>query len=166
MNLVENALKNGELHKLLSGQNGYFIEDKDFPNEPTDYYIVWQQHILPYIVNNPNEIPTFNREINQALNLLLNQRSDENLGIYSFFSNMTIFYMFNMKQKISGINMSFDTAKICKVLSLQKEELIKNKKWSGAEWNAANRGLGLWGSLQSCSESIRKNGGSDFSSCL
>lgn len=139
------ALQKAELTQFLAGKGEYFIENREYPDEPTSFANMWKTQIIPFAKDPNND---FSSELNQSLKDLLNYTEDPNLGLYVFISHLVQYYYFVREGRVSSslIDITGIIPEIQDVLSRRKSLLKGDKRWSGAEWNdLGNSGQGLLG---------------------
>jgi len=139
MKMIEEAIKKGELHLFLIGKGEYKCHGRsDYP-DPTDYLACWEKEIIPYF-NENNSIESVLRLYNSII-MLFDYANDINLGLYSIAAHIE---WCNYFEKGKKIQFSLDWKSIAEKLKLaveiNKERLIADKRWAGAEWNS-NQGL-------------------------
>jgi len=134
MEFLKKALHNNELTDLLVGKGDYFFEDHDYPMQPTLFSHVWETQIIPYQNELKTQLPF---ELMVSLKELLDYKEDINLGLYVFLAvAKEYFYYLNIEKKLT-FTLDFNQLipEVKKVLSVNKESLMKDKRWAGADWN-------------------------------
>ena len=136
MNMIEDVIKKGDLHLFLVGDGVYKCHGRsDYP-DPTDFLACWEEEIIPYF-NKNNSIESV-MVLYDAIIMLFNYTKDVNLGLYSIASHIEWDYYF---EKENLIRFSLDWKSIAQKLELaaeiNKERLIADTRWAGAEWNSS-----------------------------
>ena len=142
------ALENDELDMFLAGEGVYCFPSRDF-EEPNSYSIQdsWNHWIMPFVYE--DEIEDFNYKFCKALIKILEEDPDKNKALYIATSNIENYYYevdwyrnrLNRNVKIKP-EINEVIPKIRQMLLDNKENLKKDKRWAGADWNA--EGGGLW----------------------
>jgi hypothetical protein len=151
MEKIKKAIESDELDLFLMGIGNYHVSGWSDLDEPDDYDKCWNTEIIPY-VNSYGDAFWF--ESKRSIHKLLSYEPDANLGIYSALMFFNWYYFFKSQGQISfQIDLTEFIAPVKEKLKKRKPELIKDKRWSGVEWNSKN---GLWGSAIRITKFIRE----------
>lgn len=158
------SVKENEVHLFLLGEGQYHRDVlRDSFEEPTNYLHQWKNEIEPIL--NSDDSKNFVNELLRALKELTNYAPDVNLGLYTIFRHLVIyFYFLNISKTITEkLDLSELIALLRESVKKNKESLIDDKRWSGSPGNKLNQGLGLYGIILHHADEIKnKWGGPDL----
>jgi hypothetical protein len=150
MNKIIKAIQQNELSLFFLGKGEYHIEANrrnDLP-DPNNFLWCWESEIIPFLNNERDKINFDNIFVD-----ILKQEKDTALAINVVITNLFWYYYFKKKGDINIAIKFSATEKILKKMLLDnKEKLMQDKRWAGAEWNSSN---GLWEPLQRVANSIK-----------
>lgn len=136
MKIIEDAIKNGELHLFLIGKGDYKCHGRSDYSDPTDFLACWEKQIIPYF--NKNNAIESAMEFYNAIKKLFNYTDDVDLGLYSIATHVFLYHSFESENKLQ---FKLDWLSIAKELQsaieLNKKKLIVDTRWAGAEWNSS-----------------------------
>ena len=134
--MIEDAIKKGELHLFLIGKDDYICQGRsDYP-DPTDYLACWEKEIIPYF-NSNNSIESVMGLYNSLI-MLFDYVKDINLGLYSIAKHIFWYYYFEKEEKVRFLlDWKTIAEKLKLAVEINKERLIADKRWAGAEWNSS-----------------------------
>lgn len=145
---IENAIKKNELPNFFLGKGKYRVQGRSDNDDPNDYLFCWESELLPFFKH--NEL-----NLEQVFIMILEQEDDKGLSIYSIMSHIFWYYYFKQKGVIKNDFSFLQIKKMLKTLLIEnKENLIKDKRWAGAEWNSTD---GLWFPLQRLAKVIKND---------
>lgn len=124
MKIIEDAIKNGELHLFLIGKGDYKCHGRsDYP-DPTDFLACWEEEIIPYF--NKNNAIESAMEFYNAIKKLFNYTDDVDLGLYSIATHVFLYHSFESENKLQ---FKLDWLSIAKELQSAIELNKKNSLW-------------------------------------
>lgn len=143
MKTIKEAIENEELYLFLIGEGEYQCRGRsDYPN-PTDFLACWEKEIIPYF-NYNNSLESV-RVLYDAIIMLFDYQKDINLGLYSISSHTFWCYYFeNEKMLQFYLDWKNIAEKLKFAVEINKESLIADTRWAGAEWNSSQ---GLYESI-------------------
>lgn len=134
MDKIQKAIVKDELPAFLIGKIEYKCSGRSDFDEPTDYLFCWESEIIPFTQSNPEKFKTVFLD---ALHKLLLYENDKILGIYSVAKHVFWCSYFIEKGKIKlDIDLKDITTQLAQIVKREKDNLIKDKRWAGAEWNS------------------------------
>jgi hypothetical protein len=154
-NLFHHCLEKDELVEFICGKGEYLVTDREYGGHwPLGSY---KKYIEPDL---PDGL--FPDEFWEKLSSSFDTTSNLNI----FLDNLTAYFIpyYNasdesLKKLRANCTPLFIVQKIKSVLSQNKESLLIDKRGTGIEWNSKS---GLWGSITSNLQIIRKRGGPNF----
>jgi hypothetical protein len=154
---IEEIVQEKRLPQLLLGENEYNIEANAEYDEPHNLEKLWRIYLIPYIIQS-NKKDEFIELIFHSLNELLLNNNDINKTLYIVPKHLAYLYT-NIKK--NNIDLNIDTPKyliinLIKLIKINENDLIADKRWSGAAWNKYNNNQGIYGSLKQLSYKIKE----------
>jgi hypothetical protein len=155
---IESIIERNELHYLLSGEQNFLIDNYSDFDEPQNFEKLWRIYLVPYLKEKKGHESVFVDLFFEALTKILNDSSDLNKSIYICITQIPYLYINIRKHqiniKITPPNALIDT--IIKLIKNNKETLINDFRWSGATWNKANEGQGVYGALKKFAFTVKE----------
>jgi hypothetical protein len=157
-NIFEQSLLKNELKSFILGNNGYLVIDRDGDGHwPLGSY---KQYVEP-IVRDSYFSELFWFKLDETLDSVndINLFIDNLVGYFIPYYNCSDEDLKKIRVKKTPINV---ISKIKSLLILNKDNLLKDYRGTGVEWNSKS---GLWGGITSNLRIIEKRGGPNFLPC-
>lgn len=165
--ILYDALNKHKFDNFLLGAPPYFFESKTDNDEPQNVPQAFDLLIIPYC--NKERNTEFPKIFENSLMKILTEESDRNRSIY--VAHDWIWYFLYCKNEgklrpngiykdLFELNLTEISPTIKFLMEKNKDELIADKRWGGANWNSKN---GMWDPLIRMAKDIRDNlKGPDF----
>jgi hypothetical protein len=168
--ILYDALKNNSLDIFLLGLPPYFFESKTDNEEPQNIPQAFDLLIIPYWKKEKNI--DFPKKFENSIIKILTNETDINRSIYVSLDWICYFLYCKNEEKLHPngiyndlfeINLTEISCIIKFLMQKNKDELIADKRWGGADWNSTN---GMWDPLIRVAKDIRDNlNGPDLVPC-
>lgn len=128
-NHFETASEEGKVASFLLGEGRFFISDREVP-ELHSFFGSWRKHLAPLLTRDE-----FLRNFWQGMSELLCHKEDPNYALFAATRHLYLYLYFG--------NQCIPRGFISQFLKRRREleqELLVDKRWSGADWNTRDGG--------------------------
>jgi hypothetical protein len=160
-NLFSVALETNELSAFILGRDKYFILDK----ETNEHFPVasFQNYIEPYLLENSMDF--FDETFWSKISITIEEVDDLNMFLDSLVGLLIPYYNaknFAITTKRKNLTPAFFIEKLSNTIIENQENLRKDKRGIGADWNIVNKEWGMLGGLLHNLDLILQRGGPNF----
>jgi len=153
------AAKCNELDKFITGEDPYFVSEKNDDGNPQNVSAAFQLYVyIPWAETHDLRIPEL---LVKGMSQALDDETDKNRAIYAICGWLIKYYNAAKKRRESGgkfysdlfeLDLTCVQQKLRAAMELRRVDLQRDKRWAGAEWNSKN---GMWDPLVGQLERIR-----------